>query len=110
MADSSLDDVYDDPDNILANEDDSVSGATELPADEQDDISQSIFVPEKHTTDLDDRPPIDELEAADAGSYDVLADTDPAVDKAIFNDDGLDPDDYHPGDVEPADESDGTER
>lgn len=109
MADSTdktLDDVYDDPDNILADEDDSVDGATELPDDEKDDLSQSIFVPEKDTTDLDDRGPIDELEAADADTEDDLDDvTDPAIlDDAPSE---MDPDSYHQGDN--ADEQDGTE-
>lgn len=106
MADSTLDDVYDDPDNILADDDD-VNGAVELPEDEKDDPSQSIFVPEKDTTDLDDRGPIDELEAADASDEDDLDD---ATDPAILDDapSEMDPDSYHQGDN--ADENDGTER
>lgn len=108
MADSSLDDVYDDPDNILAEDDDAVNGAAELPDDETDDLSQSIFVPEKDTTDLDDRGPIDELEASDADNADDLDDT---TDPALLDEDPteLDPDSYHLGDVNPADEKDNTE-
>lgn len=109
MADGTLDDVYDDPDNILADDDEEVNGAAELPDDEKDDPSQSIFVPERDTTDLDDRGPIDELEAADAtdDDRDLPDDTDPA----ILDEDPaeLDPDSYHLGDVNPADEQDGTE-
>lgn len=69
-TDKTLDDVYDDPDNILADDDDSVNGAVELPDDQKDDLSQSTFLPEKDTTDLDDRGPIDELEMTDAENAD----------------------------------------
>jgi hypothetical protein len=110
MTDSTLDDVYDDPDNILA-DDDKVDGSVELPEYEKVDPSQSIFVPEKDTTPLDDRGPIDELEAADASDIDELEEVDPEIDPGLLDDapTGFDPDDYHPGDVNPADEQDGTE-
>jgi len=59
MADQTSDDVYDDPDNILADTDDTVDGATELPDDEKDDPSQSIFVPELSDDDRGSIPALD---------------------------------------------------
>jgi hypothetical protein len=106
MADSSLDDVYDDPDNILADDDD-VNGAVELPEDEEADPSQSIYVPEKHTTDLDDRGDIDELELSDTADDDALDET---TDPALLDEDptNFDGDSYR-ANVDNADEKDGTE-
>ena len=111
MADSTdktLDDVYDDPDNILADDDDDVDGAAEIPASQKEDPSQSIYTPEKNTTPLDDRGAIDELEASDAEDKDSLDDL---TDEALLDDSpaDFDPDDYQLGDVNPADEQDGTE-
>jgi hypothetical protein len=57
MATDTADDVYDDPDNIFAENDD-VGGATELPDNQRDDLSQSIYAPELAD---DDRGPIDAL-------------------------------------------------
>ncbi|HEX8182699.1 MAG TPA: hypothetical protein VF575_03795 [Candidatus Saccharimonadales bacterium] len=99
MTDNTADEVYDDPDNILAETDDTVSGATELPGDEADDPSQSIFTPELGD---DDRGTIPELEAADGGSKHDEADGNYPED--------ADPDSDHLGDMDPADEQDGTER
>lgn len=108
MADNTSDDVYDDPDNILADTDDSVDGAAELPDDEKDDPSQSIFNPEKDTTEFDDRGPIDELEVADRHD---TSDAEDGVDAALLDDapSSFDGDDYKPNDEEPKDEQDGTE-
>lgn len=108
MADSTLDDVYDDPDNILADDDDDVSGAVELPDEEKDEPSQSIFVPEKDTTDLDDRGPIDELELTDAKDSDI---DDDIIDPALFDDSpsSFDGDSYQQNDEQSKDEQDGTE-
>lgn len=104
MVDSTLDDVYDDPDNILADDDDDVSGAVELPDDQKDDPSQSIFVPEKNNTSLDDRGPIDELEEADDSADNEVHDE---MDEEYPED--TDPDSLHLGDMDTADEKDGTE-
>ena len=61
MANITSDDVYNDPDNILANTNDKFSGAVELPKSEVSDMSQSIYTPEKSAAG-DDRGPINELE------------------------------------------------
>jgi hypothetical protein len=98
MADNTSDDVYDDPDNILADTDDTVAGGTELPDGEQADLSQSIYKPELGD---DDRGPIDNLEEADEGdAHDEMSDGHP---------EDSDADSFHAGDVNPADEQDGAE-
>ncbi|GEM_PF-1855155 len=98
MTDNTSDDVYNDPDNILADTDDSVKGGTELPSGEQDDLSQSIYKPEFGN---DDRGPIDDLEEANEGdAEDEMSDGHP---------EDADSDSYRAGDVNPADEQDGTE-
>ena len=98
MADNTSDDVYDDPDNILADDDDTVDGATELPESLTNNPSQSIFKPELRG---DDRGPIDELEQADEGSaHDEMSGGHP---------EDSDADSFHLGDVNPMDEQDGTE-
>lgn len=101
MADNTSDDVYDDPDNILANTDDTVNGASELPDGEADDPSQSIYLPEKDPND-------------ERGN---LEEVDPSGDEAETNDEAfgdhaedMDPDADRLGDVNPADEQDGTEQ
>jgi hypothetical protein len=103
MADSTLDDVYDDPDNILADDDDDVSGAPDKDTpDDEADLSDSIYTPEKDTTDLDDRGDIDELEESDAGGVHDEMDGQYPEDE--------DPDSMSLGDVHPLDEEDGAER
>ncbi len=90
MADASTDDVYNDPDNILADTDDSVDGTTEA--------GNNVLMPEK----LDDDP---------RGSLD-LVNSEGEYEPGIVRDNGLDEADGdadHPGDVNPADEQDGTE-
>lgn len=97
MANSTSNDVYDDPDNILADTDDSVDGATELPKSESADLSQSIYTPEK-TAPGDDRGPIDELEATDDDNdHDEMTDSHP---------EDADPDSGHLSNADPADERD----
>lgn len=82
MISATPDDVYDDPDNILADD---------------DEVKMS---PDGGAL-ADDRGPIDELEVADGGeAHDEL--------NPRFPEDS-DPDSFHLGDVEPADENDGTE-
>lgn len=90
MATPQSDDVYNDPNNILADTDDTVSGSVELSVDEEGNLSQSILTPEK-TAPGDDRGPITELEPA-AG-----------------NEDTTDPDSSRLSDMDPADERDGDE-
>jgi hypothetical protein len=98
MAGNTSDDVYDDPDNILADTDDTVNGATELPEGQADNLSQSIFKPELGD---DDRGSIPDLEAADEGAaHDEMSTTHP---------EDSDSDSFHLGDVDPADEQDGAE-
>lgn len=108
MADTDPDDIYNDPATIGSTDDD-VTGApdTEVPSDASD-LSDSIYTPEKDTTDLDDRGPIDELEAADRkDTSDKDDDLDPALrDDAPSSQDG---DDYDPASEVIADEQDGTE-
>jgi hypothetical protein len=112
MADNNDDDdIYNDPQTIGGTNDD-LSGApdNDVP-DEDDDLSDSIYLPEKNTTDLDDRGPIDELELADSKDSDI-ADTDPTVDWATLDDepsDELDSDSYDPAGEVIADEQDGTD-
>lgn len=108
MADSNQDDdIYDDPDTI-GDVDDDVNGAAEVPDDEKEDLSQSIYNPERYTTDLDDRGPIDELEVSDATSSRELDDT---VDPALLDEDpdNFDGDSYQVNGENP-DEQDGTEK
>jgi hypothetical protein len=58
------DDVYDDPDNVLADSDDSVNGSVELPGGDEADLSQTPYLPEKDTgIEGEDRGDIDELGA-----------------------------------------------
>jgi hypothetical protein len=111
MADNDDDDdFYNDPATI-GDTTDEVSGEPDnLPPRDDEDPSESIYTPEKNTTDLDDRGDIDELEASDASDFDELADEDPTVDKALLDaGPDLDTDDYKLGDVDPKDEDDGTE-
>jgi hypothetical protein len=98
MADTTLDDVYDDPDNILADTDDSVDGAVELPKGEQGDLSQSIYVPERGN---DPRGRIDELEGAD--------DNDSYEEMTLGHPEDTDADSTRLGDVGPDEERDGSE-
>ncbi len=99
MADNTTaDDVYDDPDNILADDDDTVDGSAEIPDYQKNDLSQSIYLPEKDPND----------------SRGALEDVDPFVDKTHDEATGdhaedMSPDDDRPGDVNPQDEQDGTE-
>jgi hypothetical protein len=110
MADNNDDDdIYNDPQTI-GDTDDDISGApdNDVP-DDDEDPSDSIYLPEKVTTDLDDRGPIDELELADAKDTDI-ADTDPTVDPATLDDEPsaeLDGDSYDPASEVIADEQDG---
>lgn len=95
MADQTSDDVYDDVENILADTDDTVDGATELPAGEAGDLSQSIYSPEAAG---DTRGPLD------------LGDAEAEYEPGISRDNGLDAGDgdaNHVGEI--ADEQDGTE-
>lgn len=99
MAQNTTDEVYDDPDNTLSADDAQVSGGTDLPENETAGPSQSIFKPELED---DDRGTIPELEAADGGEdHDEMEDEYP---------EDADPDSNHLGDMDPADEQDGTER
>lgn len=98
MAGTTSDDVHNDPENILADTDNSVDGAVELPKSETDNPSQSIFVPERGE---DVRGRIDELEGTDSGdAHDEMSDGHP---------EDMDTDSNHLSDNEPADEQDGTE-
>lgn len=104
MADTD-DDIYNDPDTIgnVANEGDQIDPAPDkkLTDEQKGDLSQSIYTPEKDTTDLDDRGGIDELDHADGGEeHDEMSDTYP---------EDSDPDSDSYGDMNP-DEDDGTER
>ncbi len=110
MADTTApdDDIYDDPDTI-GNTDDTVSGQPDnLPPAEAGDQSQSIYNPEKNTTELDDRGAIDELEVTDRHD---TSDADSTVDEALLDDgpSSFDGDSYHVNDEETKDEQDGTE-
>lgn len=107
MADN--DDFYNDPATIGKMSDDVNGQPDDLPPVNDGDPSQSIFTPEKDTTPLDDRGPIDELEASDAADDDQL---DELIDAALMDDapTDRDPDDYNLGYVNPSDEQDGTER
>lgn len=111
MADNKDDDdIYNDPATI-GEENDDVTGMPDnkLTEEEKDDLSQSIYTPEKDTTDLDDRGSIDELEAADDENPSDMGET---TDRTLLDDEPTDhdPDSFHLGDVNPADEQDGTER
>lgn len=103
------DDIYNDPDTIgsVANDDDDViNGAPDNDTrGGQSDPSDSIFVPEKDTTDLDDRGTIDELELTDAKDSDI---GDESIDPALLDESptDIDGDDYHLSSEEPADEKD----
>lgn len=112
MADNnSDDDIYDDPDTI-GDVDDDISGQPDNePPERPEDVSESIYTPEKDTTDLDDRGPIDELEMADAKDT-GLAGMDDTIDPALLDDhpsSSIDRDSYLQNDEEPKDEQDGTE-
>ncbi|HSH55582.1 MAG TPA: hypothetical protein VK983_02015 [Candidatus Limnocylindrales bacterium] len=98
MADNTADDVYDDPDNILADDDDTVNGAVELPQDMKDNPSQSIFLPEKDPND--ERGNLEEVDPKEGEESDE-AFSDHAED--------MDPDSNRLGDVNPEDEQDRTE-
>ncbi|HSH18318.1 MAG TPA: hypothetical protein VK978_02960 [Candidatus Saccharimonadales bacterium] len=108
MADTSPDDdIYNDPATIGDTTDD-VSGQPDIqPTASPGDPSQSIYNPEKNTTQLDDRGPIDELEVADMhDTNDAMDDIDPALhDDQPSSQDG---DDYKLSREEPADERDDT--
>jgi hypothetical protein len=109
MADNDDDDIYNDPATI-GDVDDDINGAPDnTPPSDDADLSQSIYVPEKDTTDLDDRGDIDELELSDASQDDDLENE---VDPALLDDNPtkLDPDTYRPGDMDTNDEEDDTER
>lgn len=109
MADDNPDDdIYDDPETI-GELDDDVDGAAELPSYvNPEDPSESIYTPEENTTPLDDRGPIDELEAADATSERELEGRDLTVDDALLDEDPstYDPDDYRQRQDVPQDEKD----
>lgn len=98
------DDIYNDPATIGgADDDDDVTGSPDKDVNDHDeDLSDSIYTPEKDTTALDDRGDIEELEEADAGSgHDKMDGQYPEDD---------DPDSMALGDVHPLDEEDGAER
>ncbi len=98
MADVTADDVYDDPDNILANDDDTVDGSMEIPEYQKNDLSQSIYLPEKDEND--ERGNLDEVDPeGDETSDEALSD----------HAEDMDPDTDRLGDVNPQDEQDGTE-
>lgn len=112
MADNNTDDdIYNDPDTIGAI-DENVNGEPDVePPTKPDDLSESIYTPEKDTTELDDRGPIDELEMADAKDTGI-AGLDDAVDPALLDEhpsSSIDRDSYQQNDEEPKDEQDGTE-
>lgn len=98
MPDNVSNDTYDDPDNILANTKDTVAGSVELPESQKQDASQSVYVPERDTSDgygsLDEVDPTSSHELKDAGE-DYSNESDPDADALA--------------DVMPADERDGTE-
>lgn len=97
------DDVYDDVENIIANSDDTVNGATELPAGQVKDPSQSIYVPERGTDPNDGRGSIIVDGSEGEGSIDQPIQT------TTNDDNGDDPDaERLSGDI-PADERDGTQ-
>lgn len=100
MADDPANDVYDDPDNGLADKKDEVSGGTELPDDQVDDLSQSIYNPEKDPADprgdLQMTDPLSEGNA-DEASTDQAADLNPDSDAQQL------------GDMEPKDSDDDSE-
>lgn len=103
-------DIYNDPATIgnVANDETPVNGAPDkLPPEHAGDPSQSIFTPEKDTTDLDDRGTIDELELTDAKDSDIGDET---IDTALLDDapTEIDGDSYHLSRDEPADEQDNT--
>ena len=107
MADSNTNDIYDDPQTI-GDTTDNVNGQPDiLPPASPGDPSESIYSPEKTTTKLDDRGPIDELEAADMhDTNDALNEVDTALrDDRPSSQDG---DDYKLSREEPADEKDDT--
>jgi hypothetical protein len=102
MADNNTDDdIYDDPATI-GDTDDEVNGQPDdTPPADADDPSQSIYMPEKNTTGLDDRGDMDEVEEADGtAKHDEM-------DGSYPEDEDSDAD--HLGDVIPSDEDDGTE-
>ena len=96
MTDTTSDDVYTDPDNILANTDDSVDGSIELPDAQTNHPSQSIFVPERGQ---DVRGRIDELEGA--------SEDDARNEMTNGHPEDIDTDSTHLADVDPKDEHDG---
>jgi hypothetical protein len=102
------DDIYNDPQTIGDTEDDVNGQPEDLPNSDDEDPSESIFTPEKETTPLDDRGPIDELELTDAQDGDDL---DASIDPALLDDgpSSFDGDSYNPNDEETKDEQDGTE-
>jgi hypothetical protein len=109
MADNNPDDdIYDDPDTIGDLDDDVNGQPDDLPPSDPEDPSESIYEPEKHTTDLDDRGDIDELEIADRHDTSGVEDeVDPA-----YDDDGpssQDGDDFKPASEVNADEQDGAD-
>ncbi|MDB5181297.1 MAG: hypothetical protein JWP13_60 [Candidatus Saccharibacteria bacterium] len=109
MADDNSDnDIYDDPATIGATDDD-VNGAPDnTPPSDETDLSESIYTPEKNTTDKDDRGAIDELEIADRHD---TSDVDRTVDPALLDDrpSSTDGDNFRLNDEETGDERDGTE-
>jgi hypothetical protein len=108
MADDTDNDIYNDPATIGDTSDDVNGQPDKQPPANPDDPSQSIYNPEKNTTALDDRGPIDELELADRRD---TSDVDASVDEALLDDrpSSFDGDDYKLNDAEPKDEQDGTE-
>lgn len=107
MADNTgEDDFYNDPATIGKIDRDINPEPDIKPPFYPGDQSQSILLPEKNTTKLDDRGPIDELEVADAADADEI---DPSTDEALLDTDptNYDPDSYHSANVEPRDEQAG---
>lgn len=109
MADTNTDDdIYNDPATIGDTSDDVNGQPDNLPPANPDDPSQSIYEPEKNTTDLDDRGSIDELELADRKD---TSDIDDEVDLALRDDapSSQDGDDFDPASEVIADEQDGND-
>jgi len=110
MADTTADDdFYEDPQTI-GDTDDEVNGQPdEVPPSEPDDLSESIYEPEKHTTEKDTRGQIDELEMSDVkDSEGAVHDIDPSLlDDGPSTQDG---DDWRSNTEQNPDEQDGTER
>lgn len=109
MADDDPDDIYNDPATIGKTTDDVSGQPDEVPPSTPADLSQSIYEPEKHTTEKDTRGQIDELEIADVkDSENAVHDIDPSLlDDEPSTQDG---DDWKNNTEQNPDEQDGTER